>query len=429
MELAKSLVRSCMRSFYDTKHILVVDALIIHSALRDDDLAYLMGMNLKELHKLCGRLNEDRFLAVHTRAEQKGEQTRLLSRTYYYIDYRATIDAIKWRVYLMNKHVQGSTIAQDERKEWFCKRCKSEWTQIDVLDRWDPELGFLCHKCSFPLTHDPDNNRGGHEQSTRYHAQFRFITDVLPKIDEVVIPENKFDQAMALRIEVIRDDTNPANETVPVNTTLTKPTTVKGMTNVAPAYISVTLTTSDGPTDVDLAAEKAMKEKVASQNVMPVHFTHSTVTGEQIKFGNQANDSLLLQETNKKSIADESTAIDGAEMDEYFSRLKAEQAREVEREKAEEEETDDEEEEDFEDVPVDNKTEISSDKIGKYSGPDYDNSNPLKRNSSTTKESNISPLEGLKVHTEERASKKIKTERSMAQEDNESEEDVEFEDI
>jgi transcription initiation factor IIE alpha subunit len=33
-------------------------------SLRDDDMAYLMGMNTKELHKLCGRLKEDRFLAV-----------------------------------------------------------------------------------------------------------------------------------------------------------------------------------------------------------------------------------------------------------------------------------------------------------------------------------------------------------------------------
>jgi transcription initiation factor TFIIE subunit alpha len=83
MELAQQLVRSCARAFYDTKHILVIDALIIHSAyvsdhlsvpqkedsnpvsrLRDDDMAYLMGMHTKELHKLCGRLREDRFLAV-----------------------------------------------------------------------------------------------------------------------------------------------------------------------------------------------------------------------------------------------------------------------------------------------------------------------------------------------------------------------------
>jgi hypothetical protein len=32
MDLAQMLVRSCVRSFYDTKHILVIDALIIHSA-------------------------------------------------------------------------------------------------------------------------------------------------------------------------------------------------------------------------------------------------------------------------------------------------------------------------------------------------------------------------------------------------------------
>jgi hypothetical protein len=35
------------------------------NSLRDDDMAYLMSMNTKELHKLCGRLKEDRFLAVY----------------------------------------------------------------------------------------------------------------------------------------------------------------------------------------------------------------------------------------------------------------------------------------------------------------------------------------------------------------------------
>lgn len=32
--------------------------------LRDDDMAYLLGMTTKELHKLCGKLREDRWLAV-----------------------------------------------------------------------------------------------------------------------------------------------------------------------------------------------------------------------------------------------------------------------------------------------------------------------------------------------------------------------------
>jgi len=64
MDLAKELVRHCMRTFYETRHIVLIDAVVIHSAVRDDDLAYMMGINVKELHKLCGRLKEDRFLAV-----------------------------------------------------------------------------------------------------------------------------------------------------------------------------------------------------------------------------------------------------------------------------------------------------------------------------------------------------------------------------
>jgi transcription initiation factor TFIIE subunit alpha len=32
--------------------------------LRDEDMVYIMGMQSKELHKLCGKLREDRFLAV-----------------------------------------------------------------------------------------------------------------------------------------------------------------------------------------------------------------------------------------------------------------------------------------------------------------------------------------------------------------------------
>ncbi|SZF00933.1 unnamed protein product [Blumeria hordei] len=434
MDLAQSLLRSCMRSFYDTKYILVIDALIIHSAIRDDDLAYLMGINLKELHKLCGRLNEDRFLAVHTRAEQKGDQTRLMSRTYYYIDYRATIDAIKWRVYLMNKNVQGNTIPQDERKEWFCNRCKSEWTQIDVLDRWDAKSGFLCHKCSFPLTHDPDNNRGGHEQSTRYHAQFRFITEILPKIDEIVIPENKFDQAMAARLEVTRDDTNPANETAPVDVSAAKPTAVKGMTNVGPSFISVTLTTANGPTDADLAAEKARKEKVAFQNAMPVHFTHSTVTGEQVKFGTQPSLSSSALETDRKAVGDESSAaIDGAEMDEYFARLKAEQAKEAELEQAEEYETDNEEEDDFEDVPVSsgagNATQLKSSTITSISQSTIS----LKRTAGDMKKSTITSATNVLVDsasaTDVRAAKKVRIDEPAIKEEDESEEDMEFEDV
>jgi transcription initiation factor TFIIE subunit alpha len=368
-----------------------------------------------------------------------------MNRTYYYIDYRATIDAIKWRVYLMNKKVQGNTIPEIERKEYFCTRCRSEWTVLEVLDKRGPE-GFLCHKCGFILVHDPNNNRGGHEQSTRYHAQFRFITDLLPKIDEVVIPENNFERALASARKVVRDETNPANETAPVDASAAKPTAVRGMANVGPTSISVTLTTSEGPTEADIAAEQARKEKIAAQNAMPVHFTHSTISGEQVKFSAQpafqASQSL---EPDKKNLDLDAPSVngDGAEIDDYFARLKAEQAKEAEREQDEEYETDDEDEEDlgFEDVvPTGTGSGAatpasSTGDLKPTSAPSGNGlSGVLKKSGSVsgsgTSTGATSPVTGPGTPNEDgRPTKKVRIEEPTPKEEDESEEGMEFEDV
>ncbi|RFU26665.1 hypothetical protein B7463_g9671, partial [Scytalidium lignicola] len=448
MDLAQMLVRSCVRSFYDTKYILVIDALIIHSALRDDDLAYLMGMNTKELHKLCGRLKEDRFLAVHTRPEIKEGQQRPMNRTYYYIDYRATIDAIKWRVYLIDKTVQGNTVPTDEKKEYFCTQCKAEWTVMEVLDKRGPE-GFLCHRCGFLLQHNLDSDRGGHEQSTKLNAQFKFITDVLPKIDQVVIPENTFEQALSSALKVVRDDTNPANDTAPVDASSEKPTAVRGMTNLGPTSISVTLTTSDGPSEAEIAADRARKEKIAAQNALPQHFTHSTISGEQVKFGAQplyqASQAL---ETDKKDAAADNISANGdaAEIDDYFARLKAEQAKEAEQEKDEEYETDDEDDEEdlgFEDVVPNGTASAVGTPASSFGGIDAKPgssalggglSGILKKGGSMsgsgTSTGVTSPVTGPDTPNDDgRQSKRVKIEEPSTKDEEESEEDVEFEDV
>ncbi|KAB8291700.1 hypothetical protein EYC80_006498 [Monilinia laxa] len=447
MDLAQMLVRSCMRSFYETKHILVIDALVIHSALRDDDLAYLMSINTKELHKLCGKLKEDRFLAVHTRPEIREGQQRPINRTYYYIDYRATIDAIKWRVYLIDKAVQGNTVPDDERKEYFCPRCKSEWTMFEVLDKRNHE-GFLCHKCDFLLVHDPDNNRGGHEQSSKLNAQFKFITDLLPKIDQVVIPANTFEQALSAARKVNRDEANPGSETAPVSLAEARPTAVRGLDNTGPTSISVTLTNGEGPTAADIAAEQARKEKTALQNALPQHFTHSTITGEQVKFGNQPTVSAgPTVDPNKKDVKPDNED-GGAEIDDYFAQLKAAQAKEAEQEQDEEYETDEDDEEGFEDVIpngiASGAATPASSVGGTESKPSVTSGSGLSgvlkhsRNGSVsvsgTSTGGVSPVTGPNTPNEDRPAKRVRIEEPTPaapaiKEEEESEEDMEFEDV
>jgi len=383
----------------------------------------------------------------HTRPEIKEGQRRPMNRTYYYIDYRATIDAIKWRVYLIDKQVQGNTVPEMERKEFFCPRCKSEWTQMEVLDKHGPH-GFLCHRCDYLLEqHDPNSNsRGGHEQSTKLNAQFKFITDLLPKIDNVVVPENTFEQALASARKVNRDETNPAYETAPLDAAVERPTAVRGMVNVAPQSIAVTLTASEGPTDADIAAEKARKEKTTAQNALPVHFTHSTITGEQVKFnGDTGLPGSQSLEPDKKDLGLDTPSANGdlEGIDDYFAQLKAAQAKEAEQEKEEEFETDDEDEEDvgFEDViqtgtgsGVGTPTSSFGGEVKPTSAPSGSGlAGVLKKSGSSsgsgTNTGVTSPVTGPGTPEDGRPTKKVRIEEPTPKDEEESEEDVEFEDV
>ncbi|KAI1172317.1 hypothetical protein F4777DRAFT_582087 [Nemania sp. FL0916] len=359
MDLAQQLVRSVARTFLnsptiDTRHVLIVDALIIHSALRDDDLSYLMSMNLKDLHRICARLRDERLLQVHVRPELREGQQRPTNRTYYYIDYRQAIDAIKWRVYHLDKAVQGNAKPASEKKEYFCSRCKAEWTQMEVLDKVDPVRGFTCHRCDNILVFDPEREAGGHEHSTKLNNQLRFITDTLPKLDAMVVPENTFDTAYAAARPVIRDATNQAAPSIVVES-MAKPTAVKGMANTGPQSIAVDITELEGPTEAEKKAEQERKEKIAQSNALPAWHLQSTVTGASYGGASTLPITKADEEEEKKPADQADDTMRSEEVTNLFEMLARQQAEEARRKEAEaddsdEEDAEDDEEEEFEDI-------------------------------------------------------------------------------
>jgi transcription initiation factor TFIIE subunit alpha len=238
MENAKTLVRSVVRAFYNTRDVLVIDILVSDSAVRDDDLAHKMGMNTKDVHKLCAKLRDDRLLSVGTRPELREGQQRPINRTYYYINYHHTIDAIKWRIYQLDRQLQGPVVPASERKEYVCPRCGAEWTQMQVLDKFDSR-GFICQRCGEGvLVHDVERSTEVVQASTKMHSQLRFITDLLQELDEQYLEENTFDLALEHARPVVRDAVHASltNATVPL-----QPSAVKGQSNTGPTSIAVTI--------------------------------------------------------------------------------------------------------------------------------------------------------------------------------------------
>lgn len=346
-------------------------------------------------------------------------QARPITRIYYYIDYRQTIDAIKWRVYNITKDIQGTTVPASEKKEYFCGRCKSEWTQMEVLDNFGPE-GFVCHRCGHALRHDLDRNSAGHEQSTRLNNQFKFVTDLLQQIDQVHIPDNTFEVALGNARPVIRDSSNPGIRSVPVDIGGNRPTAVKGLANTGPKSMAVSISAADGLTEADKAAEIARREKIAEQNALPAWMSNSTITGESFS-GTVAAPSIgKVDETDGKNQEGHVFAFekDHKDIDDVFARLKAEQERKEleEDEYGSDDEIEDEDEDgDFEDVVA----------TGVNLGP----TTPVAL-SVDAPQGGQWVFNGEGNLADERPAKKVKVESPLRDiEDEESDEDLEFEDV
>ncbi|KAL1961545.1 hypothetical protein VTN77DRAFT_1632 [Rasamsonia byssochlamydoides] len=352
MDLAYTLIRSVVRAFYETRQVLVVDALFIHSVLHTEDLAHLLGMQQKDLRKLCAKLREDRLIAVHTRSEIRDGSTRPVNRDYYYIPLHPVIDAIKYRISKLTSTIKAQYTPSEERKEYICLRCGAEWTELDVLSLYNEE-GFECQSCGAILERTEDVkgtdgiDRTGHEKNSKLMAQLDGMLKLLKQIDATEIPPNDFETAWDHKVDVVRNQqTHPSRPTVAV--AANKQAAVRGTTRTDANAIEVSLTSSAEKSAAEQAEEAARKAALEKQNALPVWHTHSTVSTTA------GNVNPIKTETTvdvKPEIKEEEEQKPDLDALDDIAAYYAEIARTKAEEEASEEESDDEEEEDeFEDV-------------------------------------------------------------------------------
>ncbi|KAI5306657.1 tRNA pseudouridine synthase 1 [Ascosphaera pollenicola] len=251
MDLANSLIRMVVRSFYETRYILIIDSLFIHS--------------------------------VHVRSEIRDGQTRPVNQEYYYIPLHPVIDAIKYRVSKLTSDVKAQFTPQVERKEYICRRCRAEWTQLEVLGRVGAE-GFECDRCGYVLDRADEIegalvDRSGHEKNSKLMSQLDGILKLLKRIDSVQIPANDFDFAWERKVDVIRDkDRNPATR-APIVVTK-KGATVKGVSTTDASSVEVNLYSNAEKGAAELAETEKRKAELEKQNALPSWITTSAISTE-----------------------------------------------------------------------------------------------------------------------------------------------------
>lgn len=345
-DAARDLIRTAVRTFYGTKHILVIDAVMTHSVLHAEDLGVLLSTQPKDVRRLVGPLRASRILWTHSRNEAKVGSTRGVVREYYFIPFHAAIDAIKYRVMMLMKRVEELYKQDTVRKDWRCPTCKAEWEELEVLHNLGRE-GFECLRCGSLLVRIEQTAEpaGGHEKIKRLNLQLKKLQDIIEEVDQLEIPANTFEDALDLKRDVPRANTGQvSNQYIALkNHTVRK----KVVEQTDAATLAINLTNSEQQEADQKARAEQARAELAKQNALPTWHTQSVLSMAGIKPDDTAipNSNLLKKEESNEKKPDVGMQDDLAA---YLAEMQKE--KEDAALKAAEEDAESEDEDDFEDV-------------------------------------------------------------------------------
>lgn len=369
LELGKVFVKTVVRMFYETEHIVVIDALVYHGALHMQDLVLVldMGKSTKQVGKYVGKLKEAGLISIAQRQETREGALKAVTREYYYIDYRRAIDAVKYKIHKVDSRIKKDAKPTTEKMEYKCKQCGNEYTQIDVLDYMDPmgrDSGFACKRCAFPLTFLGDDEPEPENDDTpaKFNKQFKPILDLMQQIDTVAIPHVEGKDAIEGAVELPRDkDVNPGAKHEVVQEVTVRPLAVKG-TNTVVEKIEVQIASNSEYNEAARVAEKARQEKIAAQNQLPSWHVKSTV--DKTQPGSSATPNAASNGVETPTVKVEAADVKpdpAGNLDDVFAQLAAERAKQEEEDDDEEDE--DEDEDEFEDAMVETAPEAKRVKL------------------------------------------------------------------
>ncbi|KAF6012201.1 hypothetical protein HII13_001774 [Brettanomyces bruxellensis] len=279
------LLRLAARSFYPHQCVLILEALMFHSVLYEEDLLKLTCMHKKVFRSFCNRLLDDRLITSYTQKEETSGpagQYRWLSRTYYYIHYLEAIDSIKWKVHCLVKFVKDEIGQFNDPQGYVCPTCHAKYSLLDVPSLLsEDKMRFECSVCGDTLVEDDTDLEAqkGQEKLERLMAQLEPIIESLKKIDTMKVDDNNFETAL---IKAVPPSSNSIAAYTVTNRTGRRKKAGNDGTSAAARRSQATIHVSITADDEDIKRERMQREKrneKLRQNALPSWHRESAVGG------------------------------------------------------------------------------------------------------------------------------------------------------
>lgn len=440
-EIVKNLLKFVVRGFYGGSYVLVLDAILFHSVLAEEDLKQLLGINKTDLGPLVARLRSDGLLSMHKQREYP-PNSKSVERAYFYIKFPHAIDAIKWKVHQVVQRLKDDLDKNSAPNGYMCPICSTKYTQLEAVQLLNfDRTEFLCSLCDEPLVEDDSGKKNKEKQDrlNRLMDQVQPIIDYLKKIDDSRIEENTFEIALARLIPPQNQSRAAYTYNPKKGSTMFRPgedgslgndsSRRAGANSQATLHVNIT-------TQSDEIAQRALQERQAEekrkQNAVPEWHKQSTIgksalgrldEDEEFDPRTTAQANMSLEETG-------ATNNQETEMDDFYHKQRPLTDRELEerenertlneyyaslaKKQAEAKDEEDEEDEDEEGGFLD-------DDEGAFDGDFEDVEDPIKKEEDDNKEA--------AVKHETTGNNTVNDSTKPTNDDDDDDMDIEFEDV
>ncbi|ETN76633.1 TFIIE alpha subunit [Necator americanus] len=158
------------------EHYLVVYYIMRSVCIREENLRSRLNFDQKHLRQLLAALKNEKLVKDRL-LQQKNETGRNVSVIFYFINYRAIVNVLKYKIDHMRQMLEAREKNELQKANYKCEQCGAQYEDMDIDRIFDPQTGTLkCWRCQGDVTQDIT---GGPTQVTRTLLA-RFNEQMLP---------------------------------------------------------------------------------------------------------------------------------------------------------------------------------------------------------------------------------------------------------
>ncbi len=154
-DILKRLALTVVKSFYETEHTAVLNLLVKHTCVKEDDLSDLLKFDKKQLRNVLARLKNDKLVKQRVYKGKQADTGATITFNYFFIDFKLFVNVVKYKLDHIRNKIEHDEREATNRPSFVCTQCNKRYSDLEIDRLLDPSSGNLnCEFCGGPIDED-----------------------------------------------------------------------------------------------------------------------------------------------------------------------------------------------------------------------------------------------------------------------------------